>query len=150
MPIHTDLGSLVPELKQKATNAITAMRSDETLQSMGVQTVTVIETLRTLDTQMAYYSRGRMEADDVKAMYKAAGLWKISDDDARKKITWTLDSKHLRGEAIDIAPMRAGRVWWSAPQIVWERMGKIIEDNGLAWGGRWKTADCPHAELIKE
>jgi D-alanyl-D-alanine dipeptidase len=148
MPIHTDLSSLVPELRKKATDAIYAMTHDDTLKSMGVQTVTVIETLRELATQMAYYSRGRMAAEDVKAMYKAAGLWRVTEDDAYKAITWTLDSKHLRGEAVDIAPMRAGRVWWNAPQIVWERIGKLGEDQGLAWGGRWKNADCPHMEII--
>ena len=150
MPIHTDLGRLVPDFKHKVTKALSDMTHDDTLKSMGVQTVTVIETIRDLSTQMAYFSRGRMDAADVKLMYKAAGLWKITTDDAGKVITWTLDSKHLSGEAVDIAPMRAGAVWWNAPQIVWERIGKIAEDNGLAWGGRWKTSDCPHVERIPE
>lgn len=149
MPIHTDLGRLVPDFKHRVTKALSDMTHDEMLKSMGVQTVTVIETIRDLSTQMAYYSRGRMKADDVKAMYKADGLWKITDDDAWKTITWTLSSKHMIGEAADIAPMRAGTVWWNAPQIVWERIGKIAEENGLAWGGRWKTADCPHVEYIR-
>jgi hypothetical protein len=97
---------------------------------------------------MAYYSRGRMlGSQDVKAMYKAAGLWNITDEDADKVITWTLQSKHIKGEAIDIAPMRGSRIWWMAPESVWTRMGEIGEKYGLNWGGRWKTPDSPHFEI---
>jgi len=150
MPLHTDLGRLVPDFKIRVTKALADMAHDETLKSMGVQNITVIETIRDLSTQMAYFARGRMEADDVRSMYKAAGLWKITDDDACKVITWTLDSKHLSGEAVDIAPMRAGKVWWGAPPAVWERIGKIAESHGMAWGGRWKNADTPHIERLPE
>jgi peptidoglycan L-alanyl-D-glutamate endopeptidase CwlK len=146
--IHTDIKMLVPALQNRATDALKEMRADVLLRDMGVSSITVVETLRDLCTQMAYYSRGRMlGSQDVKAMYKAAGLWNITDEDADKVITWTLQSKHIKGEAIDIAPMRGGRIWWAAPESVWTRMGEIGEKYGLNWGGRWKTPDCPHYEL---
>jgi len=148
MAIHTDIKMLVPALQNRATEALKEMRADVVLKDNGVSSITVVETLRDLSTQMAYYSRGRMlQTSDVKAMYKAAGLWNITDDDAEKVITWTLQSKHITGNAIDVAPMRNGRIWWGAPESVWTRMGEIGEKHGLNWGGRWKTPDCPHYEI---
>ena len=148
MALHTDIHMLVPALQGRATAALKEMRYDIVLKDNGVSAITVVETLRDLCTQMAYYCRGRMlGAQDVKAMYKAAGLWNITDDDAEKVITWTLQSKHIKGEAIDIAPMKNGRIWWAAPESVWTRMGEIGEKHCMNWGGRWKTPDSPHMEI---
>jgi len=148
MALHTDIKMLVPALQNRVTTALKEMRDDIVLKDLGVSAITVVETLRDLCTQIAYYCRGRMlQAQDVKEVYKAAGLWNIADDDAEKVITWTLKSKHITGNAIDIAPMKNGRIWWSAPESVWTRIGEIGEAHGLNWGGRWKTPDSPHYEL---
>jgi hypothetical protein len=144
--LQTAIDLLDPVIKEKAQKAIAAMRADEKLKALGVDGIGISETLRHLSTQMAYYSRGRMPVQDVKAMYDAAGLWNISDADAAKPITWTLDSKHLLGRAIDLVPLRHGSMWWGAPAQVWSRMGEIGEAQGLAWGGRWKNKDSPHFE----
>ena len=146
--IHTDIDKLDSAIKNKAKAAVDEMNADVTLKNMGVSGVRVIETLRELAVQMAYFSRGNMTVDHVRAMYRAAGLYSISDADAKMPITWTLDSKHLRGRAIDIAPVKGGVVWWGAPKEVWVRMGEIGESNGLAWGGRWKNSDTPHFEVL--
>jgi hypothetical protein len=146
--LHTELDLLIPSLASRAEDALKEMRTDPDLMAAGVKPV-VIETHRDLATQMAYYSRGRMAPPDAIALYCAAGLWKISEAEAARQITWTLDSKHLRGEAIDIAPMRKGQVWWLAPEEIWERMGQIGESHGMTWGGRWAApkTDKPHYEL---
>ncbi|MBA4274035.1 MAG: cell wall biosynthesis protein [Alphaproteobacteria bacterium] len=147
--LHTELELLKPAIEQKARAALAAMRADDTLKALGVTDIAVIETLRDVATQMAYYSRGRMpNAVDVQEMYKAAGLWKITPAESHKMVTWTMNSKHLEGKAIDIAPMKGSRVWWDAPKDVWERMGQLGEQAGLNWGGRWKNADTPHFEAI--
>ena len=96
---------------------------------------------------MAYYSRGRMNIDDVKAMYKAAGLYNLSDSEAKTCNTWTLKSKHIEGKAIDLCPVINGKNAWNADESIWERMGKIGEENGLTWGGRWEQKDLPHFEI---
>lgn len=145
--INTRLSLLDESIKSKAELTIAQMEVDAELKRLGVDRVMVIETLRELSTQMAYYSRGRMDTADAQAMYAAAGLWKIGEAEARQKITWTLDSKHRRGLAVDIAPVKGGHVWWAAPHDVWERMGVIGESNGLKWGGRWKNKDGPHYEI---
>lgn len=145
--IHTDLSKLNPALFTRVTDALEEMRSDEKLKALGVTGIAISETLREIAVQMAYYSRSRMAVMDVKAMYKAAGLYAIGDAEAKRAATWTLESRHLRGEAVDLVPLKAGAYWWAAPEAVWKRMGEIGEAHGLEWGGRWKNADCPHFEL---
>jgi len=61
-------------------------------------------------------------------------------------VTWTKDSNHIGGNAFDIAfignnPYPKG--------FNWEILGKIGEEIGLKWGGRWKKPDNPHFELKK-
>lgn len=145
--IHTALDKLTLPTMKAAIAALDEMRSDPKLKSYGVTEIVVAETLRELAVQMAYFSRSRMSADNVAAMYKAAGLYAIKPDEANRAATWTLESKHLKGEALDIVPHRAGRPWWNAPAVVWERMGEIGERHGLTWGGRWKNKDTPHFEI---
>lgn len=142
-----DIELLSAAIKDKAKKAIADMDADSKLKQLGASGVVVIETIRQLVTQMAYYARGRMDTDDVRSMFHAAKLWDLSDMEAKQKVTWTLKSKHIDGQAIDIAPIRNGRVWWGAPDAVWQRMGEIGKLNGLAWGGDWKNKDTPHFEV---
>lgn len=64
----------------------------------------------------------------------------------------TLNSRHLTGHAIDIAPLVDGDVSWDWP--VYHKLAPIIkgaaEDLGvdLEWGGDWKSfKDGPHWQL---
>lgn len=136
---------LVPEVARKVRAALDMMKRDERLEGAGV-TVAVVETRRELVTQMAYYSRGRMKPEDVRAMYKAAGLYTPTDEECRTPNTWTLASNHIGGRAADLAPVKDGKIWWTAPDNIWEIMGEIGEEAGLSWGGRWKERDLPHFE----
>ena len=148
MSLHTDLALLDPIMQERAAKAMAEMRSDPVLKSLGVEGVGVSETRRELAVQMAYYARGRMHYHgDIQAMYKAAKLWPISAEETKQAITWTLDSKHIQGLAVDFVPVLAGAYWWKAPAAVWLRMGEIGEAHGLKWGGRWKNQDCPHFEI---
>jgi len=69
-----------------------------------------------------------------------------------QKATKTLNSRHLTGHAVDIAPMLNGKVSWDWP--LYNRLAKIIkaaavaEKVPLTWGGDWRTfKDGPHWEL---
>jgi len=163
--IHNDIGELKPALQNRVRAALEEMRSDQKLKNLGVTSIAVSEAMREMAVQMAYRSRllwtelratipaeqheatKRAVVAYVQEMYKAAGLYQISATDALVPVTWTLYSKHIRGEAIDLVPNRNGSYWWAAPPEVWKRMGEIGEANGLSWGGRWKNADCPHFEV---
>lgn len=140
------IADLQPQFQAKARNAYELMQKDQQLKDLGVEGIAISETKRELAVQMAYYSRSRMQASDVQKMYAAAGLYDISEAEAKTANTWTLKSKHIDGLAIDLVPVKDGKYWWTAPALVWERMGEIGESVGLSWGGRWKTADCPHFE----
>lgn len=134
-------------MQARANEAFAKMCASDRLKDCGVDQVAISETFRLLTTQMAYYSRGRMDAADVKRMYAAAGLYTPTDEECKTKNTWTLQSKHLEGKAIDFVPVKDGKLWWNAPKEVWEIMGEIGEECGLAWGGRWNTPDYPHFEI---
>lgn len=67
-----------------------------------------------------------------------------SIDESDEKVTWTKKSKHIEGNAFDIAfsgnnPYPKG--------FNWENIGKIGESVGLVWGGRFKNKDNLHFEL---
>lgn len=79
--------------------------------------VVVIETLRTPKRQQELYDDGRSE---------------------------TLNSLHLSGNAIDLAPVRYydGRVReinWNTSDPLWSKIGSLGESLGLEWGGRWES-----------
>lgn len=64
----------------------------------------------------------------------------------------TLNSRHLTGHAVDLAPMIGGTVSWDWP--LYHRLAKIVkaaaaaEGVPLIWGGDWRTfKDGPHWEL---
>jgi len=64
----------------------------------------------------------------------------------------TMNSRHLTGHAVDLAPMFAGKISWDWP--LYHRLAKIVkaaaaaEKVPLQWGGDWRTfKDGPHWEL---
>ena len=66
--------------------------------------------------------------------------------------TRTLNSRHLTGHAVDLAPMIGGIVSWDWP--LYHRLAKIVkaaaaqENVPIVWGGDWRTfKDGPHWEL---
>jgi peptidoglycan L-alanyl-D-glutamate endopeptidase CwlK len=66
--------------------------------------------------------------------------------------TRTLNSRHLTGHAVDLAPMIGSTVSWDWP--LYHRLAKIVkaaaehEDVPITWGGDWESfADGPHWEL---
>lgn len=66
--------------------------------------------------------------------------------------TRTLNSRHLTGHAVDLAPMIGGTVSWDWP--LYDRLAKVVkaaadhEDVPITWGGDWESfKDGPHWEL---
>jgi hypothetical protein len=104
--------------------------------------VIVLETRRTLAVQMAYYARGRAPIQLVKDYYKACGLWAISDKEAAAMNTKTLDSYHIKGLGVDLAPSKDGKVWYNAPKEVWQKIYDFAEKEcGLdaCYTGDWNA-----------
>ena len=64
----------------------------------------------------------------------------------------TMNSRHITGHAVDLAPMIGGEVSWAWPQ--YHRLAKIVKSAAadekvpLQWGGDWRAfKDGPHWEL---
>lgn len=57
-----------------------------------------------------------------------------------KGVSWTLRSKHLTGDAIDLAPYEtyalagSDKLQWDAANPVWAKIGAIGQSLGLTWG----------------
>lgn len=69
-----------------------------------------------------------------------------------QKATKTMNSRHLTGHAVDLAPMIGGKISWDWP--LYNRLAKIVkaasadEKVPLQWGGDWRQfKDGPHWEL---
>lgn len=142
MSLNRSLEQLHPAIRAKAERFL------ESLAEAGIA-VYVNETVRSIEVQKAYYSQGREPLESVNTLRSEAGLPPITASENRYPVTWTMESKHIDGLAIDIVPMnRWGKPWWGAPEHLWRRIGEIGESCGLIWGGRWKkTPDRPHFEV---
>ncbi len=64
----------------------------------------------------------------------------------------TMNSRHITGHAIDVAPYVGGRIRWDWP--LFDKIGSAFKlaaaDLGIpiVWGGDWRTLkDGPHFEL---
>lgn len=64
----------------------------------------------------------------------------------------TMNSRHITGHAVDLAPMIVGEVRWDWP--LYHKLAKIVkaaaadEKVPLQWGGDWRAfKDGPHWEL---
>jgi peptidoglycan L-alanyl-D-glutamate endopeptidase CwlK len=67
----------------------------------------------------------------------------------------TLNSRHITGHAVDLAPVIAGEIRWDWPPFykIAEAMKSAAGELGVAivWGGDWRTfKDGPHFELDRK
>lgn len=100
----------------------------------GVIDFVVIEGVRTKEEQEDLYAQGRTKPG--------------------KKVTWTLNSKHLVqdtgfGHAVDIVPYPT---YFEDTEAFYKLAGVIesaasLDGVDLKWGGAWKSKDLPHFEL---
>ncbi len=85
--------------------------------------VKITSTRRSEEEQARLYAQGRTEPGPV--------------------VTWTLNSKHVSGEAFDCTIVGAPE-YDDAPEA-WDLLGELGEDLGLDWGGSF--GDFGHFEL---
>lgn len=112
----------------------------------------VVETYRPLERQYYLYGKGR-----TKAICVGAGM---PEKYAKKyaalkesKVTWTLDSIHIKRCAVDLIPMRNGIAIWDSKDKDTKEIIKIMESVGFEAGANWANSpDSPHFQVagIKE
>lgn len=68
--------------------------------------------------------------------------------------SWTMNSRHLTGHAVDLAPYIGGTIRWDWPPFyeIARAMKKAATHFGvpIVWGGDWKQKDGPHFELNRK
>lgn len=129
---------------------------DQKMTAAGIKYILTC-TARTDLEQIALYAQGRDSLLDVNRKRSAAGIAPISLAEASRKVTWTLNSRHIvsalhpKSYAFDIAIVKDGKAVWDVKVDVndndkpdYEEAGKIGESCGLVWGGRFKCPDLPH------
>lgn len=69
--------------------------------------------------------------------------------------SWTMNSRHLTGHAVDLLPIGEGGPAFAWP--LYHKLGPAVEAAAakegvkITWGGRWKkTPDGPHFELDRD
>ena len=108
---------------------------------------------RTLDEQKRLYGKGR-----TAAQCRAKGVPAEYARPQDQVVTWTLNSNHLSGNAIDVAPYINGKLEYddNGKLGLWPKIAKAFKDAArelgapIEWGGDWtKTKDRPHFELVR-
>lgn len=132
---RNDLDGLTPEFRAKVEVLLYRLR-------LRGHVPWVYETRRTPERQAYLYASGRTRPGP--------------------KVTWTRESKHLHGLAVDIIdgrehPTRPGdRVGWGTwgdpisagmAERFFSALGDEAKAIGLVWGGDWKSRDLPHVEM---
>ncbi len=68
-----------------------------------------------------------------------------------KVVTWTRNSKHLGGTAVDFAAKKNGRISWDVklypPIAAVFRQASEELGIGIVWGGEWRKKDFGHIQL---
>lgn len=114
----TRLHTVVPALRARVVRLMTA------LHAIGLP-VRVTQGRRTPEEQEQLWAQGRTAPGPV--------------------VTWTKDSKHLRGRAVDFVWKTSdGGVSYQGP---WELLAMMAKELGLVAGYYWSRPDKPHVEL---
>ena len=120
------LDSLEPEFKAIVEQVI-----------MGAEIATGLHWIatscrRTIAEQNALYAQGRTTKGQIVTEAKGG------------------QSPHNFGLGCDLAPMKDGKIWWNAPDIIWKQMADVAVGLGLTAGYYFKSfKDMPHIESTR-
>lgn len=68
--------------------------------------------------------------------------------------SWTMNSRHITGHAVDLGAWVDNQVDWSWP--LYSRIAAAMKEAAkelgtpIVWGGDWKVRDGPHFELDRK
>lgn len=116
---QSDIGLLVPDMQKKVHDFMDRAKR-------GGLNIKVFESLRTRERQAYLYGQGRTPDQCKAAGLKLFNEWSNPDG---KIVTWTMDSKHLSGKAIDVVFVDdKGNPSWSGD---WKKLIAIAKPLGL-------------------
>ncbi|MDR0474287.1 MAG: M15 family metallopeptidase [Treponema sp.] len=136
---------LVDLMESNARNALLQALSQ--MDSEGIEYY-ISETKRDLTTQLLYALNGRLDDISFAQLQWAWGQHGKAPPANNVKQTWTLQSNHFDGTAVDMVPydpIKKVPLW----SVVNKRMVEIMKGYGFAWGGDWGADkyDPPHWEF---
>ncbi len=123
---------------------------------------------RSFKTQVALYAQGRQPLNEVNRLRKIAGIRSITAKANKKRVTWTLASRHIinlddnkdgndYATAFDYAVVKNGKAIWNVKASLdgddipdYLECANVAKDLGLESGAFWKKPDYPHVQLFKE
>ena len=122
-------------------------------EALGEDQYIVFEGRRTVQVQEAYFSQGRSSLDEVNLLRKNAGLYLLRSEKDNYIITWTMNSKHIDGLAMDILPTNgAGDPTWDLTHYrkIFETIRSCGRKAGLECGADWPATntDWPHYQVV--
>lgn len=71
----------------------------------------------------------------------------------KKGLSKTMNSRHLIGQAVDLAPIENGAIDWNNTKGQFDAVAKAMKQAAkelnvsLTWGGNWKMVDKPHFQI---
>ena len=114
-------------------------RSKKTLNGVNEKLVRIVARAAELSPVEFIVTEGMRTVERQKELYA-------------KGASQTMNSKHLVGRAVDLAPVIGGKVRWDWPPFY--TLAKAMKDAAkelgvsIVWGGDWKSfKDGPHFEL---
>jgi hypothetical protein len=156
-----DLSKATPRVRQFAERLMA-----EAKRILGID-VFVVEVDRSFDVQVAYFAQGRDTLTSVNSLRKRAGLNSITEKENKRKITWTMKSKHVVNlsneetsddfsRAVDFGIKDKKGNYHGETKADINNDGKLdyvqigiigkTVDQEMVWGGDWKNKDLPHWE----
>lgn len=127
------------KLSQKSLNKLEGVHED--LQKVVHKAIALTKVdfgvtcgLRTVEEQKALYAQGRTKPGKI--------------------VTWTMNSRHLTGKAVDLVAYKDGKVSWDE-KLYKDIAAAMLEaaemlNVKLVWGGSWDKPDYPHHELDRK
>lgn len=137
------LATVKPELQALARRAL----------SLSTVDFGVVQGNRTHDDQARLYGQGRTQSQ-----MRDMGLPAEYAQPTADKVTWTLHSNHIGGNAIDVCPWADGHYEWDndGKLGLWPKIADAFKrasqqlDTPVYWGGDWTgKKDRPHFSLVK-
>ena len=108
------LDDLIPPAKERVERFLSLCKDNDI-------DLLVTSTYRDNESQQALYEQGRTTAGKVVTNAKAGDSW------------------HNWRCAVDVVPIVNGKPNWDGLHPVWDQIGKLGEQAGLEWAGRWRT-----------
>ena len=145
MSLNRDVASLTEDTRGMALELI------QRCERVGIK-ISIGEARRSKETQAVYYLRGRVNISDPKIteamqILGAYHAWPFTRKEVNKTVTWTLESNHLSGRAVDILVYKKeGGLDWSGTSATWKTVLEIARSIGFTCGADWQKPDYPHLE----